>query len=185
MHQRRCEVVKDQLRHRFNFIERDVVTGPPLGFAVKIRSQLRVLDEEPKMVRRLSNSPRDQVQIRLLLGNLQLPHSSIDLFLGTPKLFPKDREVQQAHYHEQQRSRETKHADQRLDPHSVSPQLCLRLPARTAYLGGLRDSAVKEPQPSTAETRRPSRYAERTLRHRRLLSEIVANGCEREVYLEK
>src|SRR5687767_7584867 len=164
MHQRRCEVVKDQLRHRFNFIERDVVTGPPLGFAVKIRSQLRVLDEEPKMVRRLSNSPRDQVQIRLLLGNLQLPHSSIDLFLGNPKLFPKDREVQQAHYHEQQRSRETKHADQRLDPHSVSPQVCLSLPACTAYLGGLRDSAVKEPQPRKPQRRGDRRGTQREIK---------------------
>jgi hypothetical protein len=80
-----------------------------------------MLDEEQEMVLRLSDSSLDQVQIRLLLGNLQLSHSSIDLVPRNPKLFSEDREVQQAHQHEQQRPHETKHADQWFDSHSLSP----------------------------------------------------------------
>jgi hypothetical protein len=69
------------------------------------------------MVCRLSDSSLDQVQIRLLLRDLKLSHRSINLVFGNPKLFPEDREIQQAYQHKQQATHETKQADQ-LDAHS-------------------------------------------------------------------
>src|ERR1041385_853732 len=70
------------------------------------------------MVCGLGDRSLDKVKIRLLLSDLELPHCGVDLVLGKAKLLAEDREVQQAHQHEQQRPPETKHADQRLDSHS-------------------------------------------------------------------
>src|SRR6185437_2326721 len=71
------------------------------------------------MIRSLSNCTLDQVKIRLLLGDLKLPHRGIDLVLSDSKLFPKDGKVQQAYQHKQQATHEAKQTDY-LDTHPSS-----------------------------------------------------------------
>src|SRR6185369_17047935 len=64
VHQCRGEVIEDELGHRFDLILGDLIAGLPLSLAVKVWSQLRVLNEKHEMVRGLSDSSLDQVEIR-------------------------------------------------------------------------------------------------------------------------
>jgi hypothetical protein len=90
------EIVEDQLGHGFDFVEARAVAFGPRLIVVKVRPQVRSLDELRQMIGGFHHRALHELDFGLLAGVLELTPGRFQLLARGPELPEEDGEIEQA-----------------------------------------------------------------------------------------
>lgn len=123
----------------FNLIERRLLAFAPDFVVVKIRTQIRLLDQDAEMIGGFHHGALNQLDFRPLQRGLEHAARGLDLFASSPQLTQEYGEIEQTRHDEQERARDSQDARQCLEVHlrvvtkaAANVNRCCRATPRTA-----------------------------------------------------
>lgn len=136
MNDRGSKVIEKEFSHHLYLVAGRSVALVPLLVIVKVRAQIRPLDEDAEVIGSLHHGALHQLDLRLLTRVIEKPPRRLQLLAAGAKLPHEDRVIEQTCNHEEQGADRCHDGNDRIDSHfrflMDKPRAVKPSPARSA-----------------------------------------------------